>query len=209
MLTASAALGTAIDMWSVGCILVELALHRPLFPCHTPSQLLQQVSAIGAPSSTTMLRLCSPVRVHLGRPCRITRRQACLDGLLDLLSHLLQMAAMLGPLPEASAEELKPTVGRHQPQSGRPTTSLWGGVRSAEAAIPSWREAMPPIQRELMRVDLALADLVMRMLAYTPSQRISAAVCLPCDYSVAKCGVWVMCHVPALPGRPSAACMRV
>ena len=32
-----------LDCWSLGAMLAELALHRPLFPCHSPAQLLQQV----------------------------------------------------------------------------------------------------------------------------------------------------------------------
>jgi hypothetical protein len=36
-------LGSALDAWSLGCILAELALHRPLFACHSPLQLLKQV----------------------------------------------------------------------------------------------------------------------------------------------------------------------
>ncbi len=35
--------GTAIDVWSLGCMLAELALQQPLFPCHSPAQLLKQV----------------------------------------------------------------------------------------------------------------------------------------------------------------------
>lgn len=30
-------------MWSLGCVLAEVALQRPLFPAHTPSELLRQV----------------------------------------------------------------------------------------------------------------------------------------------------------------------
>ena len=37
--------GAAVDAWSLGCILAELALKRPLFPCNSPSQLLSQVRA--------------------------------------------------------------------------------------------------------------------------------------------------------------------
>ncbi len=38
--------GGAVDAWSLGCILAELALKRPLFPCNSPSQLLAQVHAL-------------------------------------------------------------------------------------------------------------------------------------------------------------------
>ena len=38
--------GAAVDAWSLGCILAELALKRPLFPCNSPSQLLAQVHAL-------------------------------------------------------------------------------------------------------------------------------------------------------------------
>ncbi|KAK9849802.1 hypothetical protein WJX84_004936 [Apatococcus fuscideae] len=37
--------GAPMDLWSLGAILAELILHRPLFPAHTPKQLLQQVAA--------------------------------------------------------------------------------------------------------------------------------------------------------------------
>lgn len=35
--------GPALDAWSLGCILAELALKRPLFPCNSSGQLLAQV----------------------------------------------------------------------------------------------------------------------------------------------------------------------
>ena len=38
--------GAAVDAWSLGCILAELALKRPLFPCNSSSQLLAQVHAL-------------------------------------------------------------------------------------------------------------------------------------------------------------------
>lgn len=40
--------GAALDAWSLGCVLAELALQRPLFPAHAPGQLLAQARAPGA-----------------------------------------------------------------------------------------------------------------------------------------------------------------
>ena len=38
------ACGTGIDIWSLGCVLAEVALQRPLFPVATAAELLHQVS---------------------------------------------------------------------------------------------------------------------------------------------------------------------
>ena len=48
-------LGTALDVWSLGCILAELVLKRPLFPCNTPSQLLTQVCRLPWPCQESLL----------------------------------------------------------------------------------------------------------------------------------------------------------
>ena len=57
--------GPAVDAWSLGCILAELALKRPLFPANSASQLLAQVCI-----SPNMVHLssgtCLPAkRMHL------------------------------------------------------------------------------------------------------------------------------------------------
>lgn len=36
-------IGPPADMWSLGCVLAEAALQRPLFPAHSPAELLRQV----------------------------------------------------------------------------------------------------------------------------------------------------------------------
>ena len=36
--------GSAADLWSLGCIIAEMALRRPLFPCHSPAELLRQIA---------------------------------------------------------------------------------------------------------------------------------------------------------------------
>ena len=40
---------TASDLWSMGCILAEMALQRPLFPCHSPAELLRQIADVLRP----------------------------------------------------------------------------------------------------------------------------------------------------------------
>ena len=52
-------LGAALDVWSLGCILAELVLKRPLFPCNTPSQLLTQVCRQRQPCHASMLLIVS------------------------------------------------------------------------------------------------------------------------------------------------------
>lgn len=37
------ACGTGIDVWSLGCLLAEVALQRPLFPVATTAELVHQV----------------------------------------------------------------------------------------------------------------------------------------------------------------------
>ena len=34
----------ASDMWSLGCVLAEMALRRPLFPVRSPAELLRHVA---------------------------------------------------------------------------------------------------------------------------------------------------------------------
>ena len=52
-------LGAALDVWSLGCILAELVLKRPLFPCNTPSQLFTQVCRVLWPSQESLLIIVS------------------------------------------------------------------------------------------------------------------------------------------------------
>lgn len=37
------ACGTGIDVWSLACLLAEVALQRPLFPVATTAELVHQV----------------------------------------------------------------------------------------------------------------------------------------------------------------------
>ena len=60
--------GAAVDAWSLGCILAELALKRPLFPCSSPSQLLAQVHTPWCcyPCGQTLMGLFCPGQGHGG-----------------------------------------------------------------------------------------------------------------------------------------------
>ena len=40
-----------MDIWSLGCILAEFALQRPLFPADSPAALLEQVGLAGTMSA--------------------------------------------------------------------------------------------------------------------------------------------------------------
>ena len=42
-----ASCGTPVDLWSLGCILAELLLQRPLFAARCPAALLKLVSIAG------------------------------------------------------------------------------------------------------------------------------------------------------------------
>ena len=70
-----ASYGLAIDMWSVGCILVELLTGQPLFPGHDEKeQLLYQMEMLGVPS-TDLLTRCKRASVFFdsnGEPRQLT-----------------------------------------------------------------------------------------------------------------------------------------
>lgn len=50
------ACAAAMDVWSLGCILAELSLHRPLFPASSASLLLQLVSC--CPTCLCLMGVC-------------------------------------------------------------------------------------------------------------------------------------------------------
>lgn len=55
-------MGQPADMWSLGCVLAEVALQRPLFPAHTPAGLLRQVLRVPAKiAANTTEMMCTMV----------------------------------------------------------------------------------------------------------------------------------------------------
>lgn len=52
----------AVDMWSFGCILCELATGRPIFPAHDENELLEHIKIrVGMPP-LSMIQSCSKRR---------------------------------------------------------------------------------------------------------------------------------------------------
>ncbi|CAG9467705.1 unnamed protein product [Pedinophyceae sp. YPF-701] len=48
--------GTAIDLWSLGCVVSEMALRRPCFPGHDPSGVLAAIARTVGPLPETLVR---------------------------------------------------------------------------------------------------------------------------------------------------------
>lgn len=72
--------GAAVDAWSLGCVLAELALQRPLFPCSSPGQLLAQVPA---PHCCSTL-LCRKLAHQCARARQERGRLTCIPMLISL-----------------------------------------------------------------------------------------------------------------------------
>lgn len=243
--------GAAIDLWSVGVVLAEVALKRALLPCATPRDLLHQVrrrgwrpggwqqavpwrgwwrqmSRVGARMprrrSRALLGAAQMPRVapdtHRSCSCRLTAPAPA-----PPLPCVLQMVTLLGPLPEhmvrgsAAAQEMGlAALGGHAArQAARaPQTTLTRELEQRVAAAGVPELALPGPRRacqlrdELAAVDAGCADLVMRLLAYDPAQRLTAhqvglasRQAAGCSLLLARCGAQGFRHCsPALHAIP-------
>mmetsp|Transcript_8321 Transcript_8321/g.10941 ORF Transcript_8321/g.10941 Transcript_8321/m.10941 type:complete len:448 (+) Transcript_8321:180-1523(+) len=60
--------GKAVDIWSVGCVLAELACRRPFFPGKNPLQQLKMIlTALGVPPEEDLSFLDAPTRAEILR----------------------------------------------------------------------------------------------------------------------------------------------
>ena len=87
----------AVDIWSVGCILAELLVRKPLFPGHNFKHQLQLIiDLVGSPPADSLgkvdARIQSFVRMWSGRPAQplATALPAASAEVLSLLERLLQ-----------------------------------------------------------------------------------------------------------------------
>jgi len=87
----------AVDIWSVGCILAELLVRKPLFPGHNFKHQLQLIiDLVGSPPADSLgkvdARIQGFVRMWSGRPAQplATALPAASAEALSLLEHLLQ-----------------------------------------------------------------------------------------------------------------------
>ncbi|KAK9918761.1 hypothetical protein WJX75_006665 [Coccomyxa subellipsoidea] len=147
---------TALDVWSLGCILAELALQQPLFPCHSPAQLLKQIEQQLGPLPPQLQRSSSRPGVQL---------PASSSALVKPGAAKARSAGQSG-LPWLGNDERIANSG--------------AAVAFMPATMPGqmWHEALSPLGQELAKVDRGLADLVMGMLQLDASQRLTAAAAL-------------------------------
>lgn len=79
------AYSSAVDLWSVGCVLAELVLRRPLFAAEfDEDEMLESISTL-LPDSSDVDKRAARLAVALERPCD--------DALVDLLARLLVVDA--------------------------------------------------------------------------------------------------------------------
>ena len=156
-------IGPPIDLWSVGVLLAEVALRRPLLPCRSPLELLAAMAAQLGPLPAGMVGAAP-----LGRRAD--------------LRPLYASAAAPAPPPRTQQRPPALTAVLQQQAAAGPARGGSGGGGAAMAELTVAENAdggrggmdAPPLLQELMHVDAALADLVLGLLSYDPHRRLTA-----------------------------------
>ena len=97
-----------IDIWSMGCVIVELVLERPLFPGSNPSnQLVEIIKILGTPTKEDILSMnpqFKDQKFPLIKPTpweKVFRNRKIPDHFIDLINKLL----VFNPKERLSAEK--------------------------------------------------------------------------------------------------------
>ncbi|KCV68981.1 hypothetical protein H696_04400 [Fonticula alba] len=139
----------AIDMWSLGCIVAELALGQPLFPAENEHDLIIRiVSALGLPPASVM--------------AIATRRKTFFDAEFLPLKQGANATAQIAAKAAADAEAAASGIPNHS---------------TAPYYVPPSGTMPPanPLAVVLAKQDPALIDFVTRCLTWNPSDRMSIA----------------------------------
>lgn len=134
--------GQLIDEWSVGVVLAETVLKRPLFPqSTTPIELLTSMVAQLGPVPPTMVEASELARSYDLAPLLQVNSNTQIDNLTRRT--------------------------KHRRLSRRTLESL-----CRDATVETYNQK--PLLDDLSQVDALLADLVLRLLAYEPEERMTA-----------------------------------
>jgi len=155
---------TAVDVWSVGCILAELVARHPLFP--SAADRVQQLQCVAELLGPPPASLCAS------------------DGDDDLRVAVEHLAAGRRPPPTASMNlggSLGASLGGGDDDDG---SDGGGGAGAAGdgARQLSGAERRQRLVRRLMSSDEEVLDLLTQMLCWQPAERISVEAALAHDY---------------------------
>lgn len=137
--------GQLIDEWSVGVVIAEAMLKRPLFPqSTTPIELLMSMVSQLGPIPSCMVEHSDLARSY------------DLASLLQVNQHVLDQES---------------TSRRHSSRRNLPRRTL----ESLPGCVDqSWCKEHSQLVDDLLKVDATLADLVSRLLVYDPEKRLTA-----------------------------------
>jgi serine/threonine protein kinase len=144
--------GQLIDEWSIGVVLAETVLKRPLFPqSATPIELLTSIVAQLGPVPPTMIEASDLAR-----------------------SYDLALLLKVNSSPSIGTLTMPTKHGKLRKLSRRTLESLRGSSLNSFGQPDCTAETWKPLLDDLSQVDALLADLVLRLLAYEPAERMAA-----------------------------------